>query len=225
LLALRTIPGLDAFDVLVSGKDVPDRKKGSTYPAKLIFDGANPMGSSATAGSAMSTGPALRFFGLEPALLDRFAAAKTIGVGNVSRSFADFEVPKAGAAITALRKCVAEQLIEWGADPAQFAPGGSLPVPFRQREDWLTNDQLLKLSDGTSTIDYLYVVTIAPDGTVESCRRERAGADDKAEKLGCTPLIGQKLFKPATSPAGTPVRGVLTSRVMLSTAVITEVVR
>jgi len=217
LLAVRTVPGTDEFIVLASGKDVPEGGKPEGFPARLSFDGGKPIDATATPLGKLAAGPALQLAPFKPAMLGAFAAARTVSVGSTSRNFASFDVPRAGEAIAALRKCVDDQLLEWGADPAQFAPGGTRPVALKDRDDWLTNDQLLKLAGASSgtNADYLFRVTIAPNGAIISCKREEAPANDPIEKLGCDPLVAQKLFTPAKNPAGTPVKGIAAFRVTL----------
>jgi hypothetical protein len=214
LLAIRTVTGTDQYVVLASGKEVPVGNK--PFPATLGFDAAKPAPTNATPAGRLAAGPAVQFFELKPSVLDDFAAAKSVAMGTGAGSFARFDLPNARGAIGALRKCVADQLVDWGADPAQFAPGGTPPVALKPSDDWLTNEQMLKLGVGVSGgIDYLYRVTVSTSGTVESCKRDTAGPGDKDEKLGCDPLIGQKLFKPAKNAAGAPVKGVATFRVTL----------
>lgn len=218
MLALQTVPGTDSVTMLVSGKDVPRRSTGSTLPVELTFDDAGALHANAFPAGTLATGPALRLLALEPSMLDRFAGARKASLGTGSHSFASFEIPGARAAVAALRKCVSDQLVDWGADPAQFTAGGSPAVALKDRDHWLSNAQLLKIAGTTNRRDIydLYRVTIAVDGTIDGCRREGGEANAGAEKLGCDPLIGQKLFAPARNPAGLAVRGAASFLVMLT---------
>ncbi|MDG2535668.1 hypothetical protein P6144_18550 [Sphingomonas sp. HITSZ_GF] len=217
LLAVRTVPGIDAFVVLVSGKDVPERSKDARFTAELRFDDAKPIEATAMPAGKLAAGPVLQLAPFAPTMLDSFAAARSVQASSDSGSLARFDIPRAREAVAALRQCIADQLVEWGADPSQFDPGGTPPVALKERDRWLSNSQQLSLA-ATSTsmgIDYLYRVTVATDGRIESCKREDAKADAQVEKLGCEPLIGQKLFTPAKNPAGVPVKGAAAFRVML----------
>jgi hypothetical protein len=215
LLALRTVPGTDDYIVLLSGKDVP--RRGSSFPVKLAFDGTKTLEVTASPAGKMAAGPAIQLYGLKPAMLDAFGEAHTVGASSGGLALARFDIPRAGAAAGALRKCVADQLVEWGADPAQFEPGGSPPVALKERDDWLTKAQYLALADTMSggEADYLFRVTVSTDGAIDGCKRNEARAKDKAEKLGCAPVMGRKLFTPASNAAGVPVRGAAAFRVML----------
>jgi hypothetical protein len=217
LLAVRTVPGTDEFVVLVSGKDVPDRARDARFAAHLRFDDTKPLDGYATPAGKLAAGPVLQIASFKPSMLDAFAAAHTVSAGGDSGSFASFQLPSAAAAIGALRQCIADQLVDWGADPAQFAPGGTPAVALKPRDQWLTTPQMLRLAStgGGAGIDYLYRVTIAADGRIESCRRDDEKADANTEKLGCDPLIGQKLFTPAKNPAGVAVKSAAAFRVML----------
>lgn len=217
LLAVRTVPGTDDFVVLVSGKKVPERAADARFSVQLRFDDAKPIEASATPMGKLPSGPVLQLASFEPTMLDSFAAARSVSASSDAGSFASFEVPSARAAVGALRQCITDQLIDWGADPAQFAPGGKPPVALKDRDHWLTDSQLMSLASTTSEtgIDYLYRVVIAADGSIESCKRDDAKSGDKTEKLGCAPVIGQKLFTPAMNPAGAPVKGAAAFRVMV----------
>ncbi|MBB4100531.1 hypothetical protein [Sphingomonas kyeonggiensis] len=217
LLAVRTVPGTDEFVVLVSGKKVPERAANARFSVELHFDDAKPIEAEASPMGRLASGPTLQLATFKPTMLDSFAAAHNVSASSDAGSFASFEVPSARAAIGALRQCIADQLIDWGADPAQFAPGGTPAVALKDRDDWLTSSQLMNLASTTSEtgIDYIFHVVIAADGSIESCKRDDAKSGDKTEKLGCEPLIGKKLFAPARNPAGTPVKGAAAFRVML----------
>ncbi|NYT40931.1 hypothetical protein HZY97_09210 [Sphingomonas sp. R-74633] len=217
LLGVRTAPGTDEFAVVVSGKDVPDRARDARFTVQMRFDGTAPIEATATPLGRLAAGPTLQVAPFKPAMLDSFAAARSVSVGSGTNSFASFEVPRAASAVAALRQCIDDQLAEWGADPAQFAPGGTRPVALKDRDHWLSNGQLMGVAATSSAmgIDYLYHVVIAADGSIESCRRDEAKANDPAEKAGCTPLIGQRLFTPAKNPAGAPVKGAAAFRVMV----------
>lgn len=218
LIAVRTVPGTDAFVVLVSGKEVPNRSANTHFAVQLHFDDGKALDAFASPAGKLSSGPVLRLETFKPAMLDAFAAAQAVSANGQSGSFASFQLPSAAAAVRALRQCIADQLVDWGADPAQFAPGGTLPVPLKDRDDWLTKAQLIDLASTSdaSDIDYLYQVVIATDGSIESCKQDKAKAGDRSEKLGCAPLIGKKLFTPAKNAAGTPVKGAAAFQVMLA---------
>jgi hypothetical protein len=217
LLGVRTAPGTDEFAVVVSGKEVPDRARDARFTVQLRFDGAGPIEATATPLGRLAAGPTLQIAPFKPSMLDSLATAHSVSAGSSANSFASFEVPRAGAAVAALRQCIDDQLTEWGADPAQFAPGGARPVALKERDRWLGNTQLMDVAATSSAmgVDYLYHVVIAADGSIESCRRDEAKANDRAEKAGCAPLLGQKLFTPAKNAAGVPVKGAAAFRVMV----------
>ncbi|MEP9358271.1 hypothetical protein [Sphingomonas sp. KR3-1] len=224
LLAVRTVPGTDEIVVLVSGKDVPSRARDARFPARLTFDDSKPIEIKAAAMGKLASGPAFLLTGFKPDMLDGFAAAHRVNVGTESSSFIAFDVPQARAAIGALRKCVNDLLVDWGADPAQFAPGGTPPVALKPREAWLSRAQLMDVVGTTADeqIDDLFRVTVAADGTIASCKREEAKANAKTEKLGCAPVAGQKLFTPAKNAAGAPVTGAAAFRIRLVQQAKTE---
>lgn len=147
------------------------------------------------------------FYGLEPDVIAAFAGSVSIAVQGQA-TLGPIATPNAKGAVRALAGCVRDQLIEWGADPAQFEPGGKMPVALVPRDDWVPSATLLKIpvpSDGQ--VDAVFKVTVAANGAVDGCTQIGTGVDAKSATLACDSVLTRRLFTPANDAQGKPVRG------------------
>lgn len=214
-LSLRTIVGSDAYRFAIVGKDVP-KLAPSLSPVTIQFRQADRSFQEQAIGAHLGTlGEAIVVQGMDPTLLDAMAHSTSVSVTAKSATLGPFVLPRAKGAIDALLGCERDQLVEWGADPAQFQAGGKRPVALRSRDNWLTNAQLLTLPMESDELHATFQVGIAPDGKVDGCKRIDPNAKGGAEKAACDMLKGQTLFIPASDAAGKPVRGAATFEVAL----------
>lgn len=216
LVSLWTRPGSDRNTLVLANRDLPDLKGARPTPVTIQFA----PGSEGLKGNGgdfpvrAGAGQGITVSGLRSDFLDGFAKASTFSVTIGSKTYGPYAIPKAGGAVRAFKTCVRDQLVEWGADPAQFAAGGKLPAPINP-EGFLTGRQLIEVADGGDTFHAIFRLSISPDGVVDGCARIDEGKDRGAEKRACAILMREKLATPASDPQGKPVRGVLTFEVGL----------
>jgi hypothetical protein len=215
-LSIQTLTGSDSYRVAIAGKGIPKFQFDTIMDTTILFGAADSRfqrdGLLVRVGGEF--GNALIFSGLQRDLIDAFAAASTISFDYGIPGLGPYPIPRAGAAIKALDGCIRDQLVEWGADPAQFEPGGKTPVALKPREDWVPSPALLRmLQNRRSNMHALFRVGISPEGAIDGC--EMIGSSDLDPKPACEAIQGQRLFTPATDPAGKPVRGAATFEVRL----------
>src|SRR5207237_9666315 len=133
------------------------------------------LGRAARVDGGLST--AVRMSGVGPELLDRLAIADAVALRRGNHESSPINLANAAKAVAALRRCTAEQLVEWGADPAQFQAGGTLPTALVSREVWLTNSQLIGLAAGRSEVRASLNGRIAVGGAIDWCTAAEDGAD------------------------------------------------
>lgn len=209
-LSLRTITGTDSYRLAVVGKTLPRQNARELFPATIVF-AADRHFERGARGVALANdlGNAIVIQGLDPEVIAAFAGASSIGVESKSGSLGPFALPNAKAAIGALAGCVRDQLVEWGADAAQFEPGGKPLVALVGRDDWVPNAELLKMPMGTDLkLDAVFKVSVAADGSVDGCAPVGASVDAKVTKIACGAVLARRLFTPASDAQGKPVRGV-----------------
>ncbi|RZL59254.1 MAG: hypothetical protein EOP65_03670 [Sphingomonas sp.] len=217
ILMIDTIPGSDSYNVAIAGGEM-DRPH-QLASGSLIFE---PMHESLNGLVTVARGPDgvpfWRIIDIPPAALDDLADAATISLAAKTKTSPVVSIPNAAKAIAAFRQCSAGQLMDWGADPAQFASGGRPPVASKHRDDWLSKRELLAVmaQSERSDIDAVFRVGVSTTGTIDDCRAVKADTADGVTKVACAAVMNKVLFAPATDPHGHPVRGVATFRVVLA---------
>lgn len=215
-VAIETVPGSDSYRLAVANADV--RGFTSLLPASLRFDPSQEEVKGYIASAKLSNGtPVIFMRGLPSSALDQLAKAGSISLTAGSEIKGSAQTPNAAAALSALRKCEAEQLIAWGADASQFAPGGKAPVALKNRDEWIANGDLMRIARQSKrpNIDEGFRVAVTQEGVVEDCHALATSTEGDLEKTACAAVTGRRLFAPATDGVGRPVRGAATFRVIL----------
>lgn len=211
------VPGADYYQVTIVGRDIT--KSASFGPAALT---TGPSGKAlngyARAGMPADGLGAIRMDGVAPAFLDSLDGADTVTIAMKSGARATLPVSGTTKAIEAFRRCNADQLIEWGAAPSQFAPGGTRPIAIKTRDNWLSNEQTLAVAAQSklSEIDAVFRVAISEIGAIDDCRPSSVDTEKKVETAVCAAVINKVLFIAATDASHHPVRGVATFRVLVT---------
>ena len=216
-LSIETIPGSDDYRVAVAAPGI--RKSAAFAPASLTFAPSQKTRSGrARVGKLPDGAPVMWMENVGPGLLDELSGAETVTMAIGSSESASVQVANSAKAVVALRRCNADQLIEWGADAGQFAPGGTLPVAVKNREEWLSKSELLKVMGQARRpdVDETFRVAVSPDGVVDDCHAVSDKAGKGVEDASCAPVLRKPLFTPAKDAGGHPVRGVATFRVRLA---------
>lgn len=215
-VTIQTEPGSDSYGLAVANPGV--KGFASLLPASLTFGPSPDVVKGYVASAKLSNGtPVILMRGLPPSVLDQLAKASSVSVTAGSEIKGSAQIANAAAAVAALRKCEAEQLIDWGADAAQFAPGGKRPVALRSRDEWISRRDLLSIAGQSKrpNIDEGFLVSVTQEGVVEHCHALATSTEGDLEKQACAAVTGKRLFAPATDGGGRPVRGAATFRVAL----------
>lgn len=216
-LSIETIPGSDDYRLAIAAPAI--NKSPALAPASLIFAPSQKMRSGrARVGKLPDGTPVIWMENLAPGLLDELSGAETMTIASGSRERVSVQVASSAKAVEALRRCNADQLLEWGADAGQFALGGTPPVAVKNREEWLSKSELLKVMGEARRpdVDETFRVAVSADGVVDDCHAVSDKLQKGAESAACAPVLGKALFTPARDSAGHPVRGVATFRVRLT---------
>lgn len=216
MLAIETVPGSDTFRVAIATDGIGNVR--TLSPSSLSFTPSR-RESKGLASAANLPGSPERVIwttGVSPDLLDHLAQSDGVTLA-AGKATASFPLDKAPGAVRALRRCIADQLVAWGADAGQFAPGGAPPVSLKDRDGWLSPKDLIGIvpSFRESDLNATLRVGILPDGTVDDCHAVDGVPNGDVEKHACAPVLGKRLFTPAHDVAGRPVRGAATFTVRL----------
>lgn len=213
LFAIRTVPGSDRYRFIFAGEQILKTSLASNKRAEIVFDDGKPSIDAWSSGIRLSPYPyAVQAEFEDGTVIRRLGQAASVGIKIEKNNVGLAVLEGAGKAAEALNSCITEQLVQWGADPAQFAPNGMPPAPLRRRDDWLSAEQLAKMEikHDRSAMHAEYYLSISVDGKVDGCTRINpdSGKDD-ADRWICPALVSQHLFEPAHDSAGKAVRGVV----------------
>jgi len=209
-ISLTTLTGSDSYRLTLAGAAIPHRAQGSRFPVVLDLSAADARFPTNAMGAAI-TGKrgALTIYGLKADFVAALGNATSITLTAGQDKAGPFDLAKARGAVAAFKRCVQDQLVEWGADAAQFAAGGATPVALRDRDLWLPNDRLVRMkmtSDGAIKADFR--LGVAVDGSIDSCTPLEVAPKAENTKIVCDALMGKKMFTPAHDAGGHAVRGV-----------------
>lgn len=225
-LILRVFPLSGDYELMLARSDWP----GS---AARVADGAivlllPDMSSYERRGAVVPLGPlgkAVAFSGLPPEFLAAFGGAKTLSIGAGGKPLAELPVPaSAKGAVGALRQCEAVKAVDWGADPAAFQAGGSLPKPIGDIHKWL---DIRDIGSANTWHQFgagaTFRLVIGADGAVERCDVLEASLNSALRANGCKSLTAHARFEPAKDPQGRPVRSALAFSTSFQVTVTFEV--
>ncbi|URW74550.1 hypothetical protein M9980_08155 [Sphingomonas donggukensis] len=215
-VAIDTTPGSDSYRLAIVG-DVRGASA-SLAPASLTFAPSQQVTTGfVRAVKPSSTTPVLLMQGLPPSVLDGLSGASAVTVNVKAGGTMSVALIGTAKAVEALRKCSADQLVEWGADPAQFLPGGTMPIALKPRDDWISNSELLKLARQTRrpVVDDDFRLIVATDGRISECHALAEATESEFAKVACAAVMGRKLLNPARDASGNAVLGAVTFRVSL----------
>jgi hypothetical protein len=209
-ISIQTVPGSDANQLTLAGPALRGIVGAQLEPARLVFADSTTIDVRARAVRIDGElAAAVRINGIGPVLLDGLAAGDAFVLKGHNREQVT-TIGDSAKAIAALRRCNADQLVEWGAEPSQFQPGGEIPAALKSRDEWIPNDQLIRISTDRSEFQAVLKVGISPDGTIDACDAIDDGGSSNVAKIACGPVLGRKLFTPARAPDGHAVRGAAT---------------
>ena len=213
LLTLQTVPGSDLNQLAIVAQLASQPPMGQLFPASIIlrdkdgrFEG---QATSSAMPAAASTLIAIK--GMHDMFLNALAAAQALTLKFKASSIGPLSLGNSAKAVAAFKGCITDQLVAWGADPAQFDPGGAEPVAVKDRDHWISNERLLSMRFSGDRLQAWFRVSVADDGSIAACTRiEGEGSQDSVERIACGAVIGKVLFRPAHDADGKPVVGVAT---------------
>lgn len=156
-----------------------------------------------------SATPFANLAGLSNEVVDAIGAGRELSIAGDLGKFGPLPLPQAKEAITAFRRCEAEQLTEWGADPAQFTPGGRRPR-VDQRRDLIPQAELRRFPFPKGPVQLAHYLVIDANGVVERCSSVSGLENSDFEREVCNAVKGRKIGEPARDATGKAVRGVVT---------------
>jgi hypothetical protein len=156
-------------------------------------------------------GKAVAFTSLRGDFVAAFAAAKTMSITAGGKAVAELPVPAAAhAAVQALWRCEAVKAVDWGADPAAFAPGGTQAKPDGDPHKWLDERDLGSANTWHNFgAGATFRLVVGADGKVERCDVLEASANSGLRANGCKSLTAHARYEPAKDAQGHAVRTAL----------------
>ena len=222
-LFLQTLPGTDVYNFAVSSKSFSFHSTDVPFPVSIVLHDADARFDKKATSTQLENegGTLMRIQGLDSGFVDAFAHSSSVTFERSTAPIGPFAYRSAGQAVHVFNACIEQRLADWGADAAQFQPGGKKPVPVKKPDAWLSPRQSLDLvryvdrRQPTATAVTLRL-TVATDGRINGCQDmdEKRGHAD-LEKAACSMFLSQPLFEPARDPAGKPVVGVAAHQLMV----------
>jgi len=214
-LFLQTIPGTDVYNFAVSSKSFSFHSTDVPFPVSIVLHDADARFDKKATSTQLENegGTLMRIQGLDSGFVDAFAHSSSVSFERSIRPIGFFAYRSAGQATKVFTACVDQYLTDWGADPAQFQPGGKKAAPVKKPETWFSPRQrfdLMRFIDrrAKGATELTLRLAIAADGSVSACQDidQKHGHAD-IEKAACGMLQSQPLFEPARDPAGKAVAG------------------
>lgn len=217
VFAIRSWAGEDSYQLVIETHALPFPPSKDVFQATIDFEpGHASIRQSARTYHLDDGNDILEMSGVGNDVLNFIAHSSGITIAKGKNDLGPISLPSTQNAITALQKCLHDQLIDWGADPAQFEPGGQPPVASKDRDDFIPNDTLLKLVFDGDYLDSVFKLGISSDGSISSCERIDNKSGENVEHVVCSAILSKKLFSSAKAPSGSTVNGIATFHVTLS---------
>jgi len=215
-LFLQTSPGTDDYSFAVSSKSFSLHSTDVPFPVSILLHDADARFDKKATSTRLENdaGTLMRIVGLDDSFVQAFAHSSSASFERSTGPIGPFAYRAADQAVRVFNACIEHSLTEWGADPAQFQPGGKKPIPTKKPGDWFSRHQLFDLAAyldrrPKGPTEVTLRLTISTDGRISACQDVDDKHDHaKIEKAACTMLLSQPLFEPARDPGGKPLIGV-----------------
>jgi hypothetical protein len=160
------------------------------------------------------------FAGVPVDAVNAMSGGREFSIDGEAVKVGPLPLPEGAQGFAALRRCEAEQLIKWGADPAQFMAGGSRPQ-VGDRWTLIPQSELRRLRfPGPG--EFLHYLQIDENGVVDRCASVSGATDAAFERELCGHVIGRKIGAPARDSTGNAVRGVVSFFPALTETTVTD---
>jgi hypothetical protein len=211
-LVLRTYPGTELFHFMVIRSTAP-ASLGPTATMNVSF---SPSGGPFVKPVAViplgaGLGKAISMNYLPPAFLDAFAGAAQVNVAIGKKPIGSYAIPNAAKAVEALRQCESAKLVEWGADPAAFEPGGKQATPIGDPAKWVGYEDMHFPRDSTASSAGFAIARLAidTDGHITACDLIDSNGNKSLNAVACKLLNDRARYEPAREKDGKAVRSVV----------------
>jgi len=221
-LSIETDVGSDRYSLSIARKNIDAPSDGFESDVALRIDGR--VEARDFVGVFETNAPydrAANMASLSAKAIDAIGAGHDLAIRGKKLRIGPVTLPQAAEAIAALRRCEAEQLIEWGADASQFQPGGARP-DVMDRDLLIPQQVLRRMRFPQQRGKISYALLLNEQGSVVRCSRHSGPGNPAFDRELCAQLQGRKIGTPARDPAGKPVRGVVTYIPGLMITVITS---
>jgi hypothetical protein len=203
-IVVRTYPGSGQYSLLLASREWPDRvSRDRNLTLRLAGGGEGSIGS-----LVPISGPrrhALTFF-MGRDFLAHLGASATMTVLANARPLATYELPQHAEIARVFAQCESAALIEWGADPAAFQPGGRRAVPSSDPYQWLTSRELF--TPVGAHLEAAIRLNVNAEGRVERCAVVEGNLTPPSQQAFCEALTERGRFEPARAPDGRAVGSV-----------------
>jgi hypothetical protein len=211
-LVVRAWPTVGSFELMLISKDLPKglRTDGQQLQIDFAPNGARHASPAVLFELDPAVGKALAADMLPPQFLEDFGESQSLTLSVRGTTVGSFAYSGAAKVVAAFGQCSAAKLIEWGADPAAFGPGGTHARPIGDSSKWVGPGDLRESSNKSGSASAMVVarLAVAADGKVDDCtvletNRQSFGA------AACRSLLKRARFEPARNAEGQGVRTVV----------------
>jgi hypothetical protein len=196
-VSLLTVTGSDSYSMSLVGRAVPRTPDREAFGVTIVLGGAEQRFDRKGRGARIDKelGNAIVVGQIEPEVVAAFGQSSSIGLEGKFR-VTPVALSRADAAVRALRKCVRDQLVEWGADRSQFEPNGKTPVALIARDKWLSSKDWDAIEPrGSGAVDAVFRVSVAADGSIDGCTPVDPAPSTRVTPSSCpTPIRARPRF-------------------------------
>ncbi len=207
--------GLDSFDMLIAGKDLPQIRQ-AHVPVKLrldpsgaeqVFDGY----SMALPGRAERF---IRWFDGDPKILDAVTDSQKLEFVVDGKYTLTVNLTKGAAALKGLNFCHAELLKGWGLDPAALAAQVVRPKLRGQTANlFRPSDYPITALRAEQQGAVLVVLSISTTGKITDCRIAVSSKVTELDETTCRIFRNRASYNPAKGADGQPIKGTDVQRI------------
>jgi TonB family protein len=202
VIALRLLPGGSHVELIFPNRPPPPGAAAGARAALVFSDGSR---SDVRLGWRRPGEAAQLSVLAQPALLDRLARSAAVKLVHRGDTLADVPLPRAGAAIAALRRCADSALAEWGVDPAAQAALQRRPQHVLNGVSWITSADYPRAAlQRSSSGEVIVRLGINSYGRVTQCAVAVSSGDADLDATSCRLFVSRGRYEPALDHLGQP---------------------
>ena len=206
-LVLRTLPGTWTYDLMPVGDRWPAKVTGARKQIAFALLPGTAADSRPPEQAFLDRDRMIALHGLAGKLIDDFPHSTALELRADGKPVVRYALPSnAAEASQALARCIASKLIEAGADPADFEPGGRVPNPIGDQNKWLDVPPVMSMGDGEG-VHAAVMLDLDPGGKPTDCViLELSGRLDRQRV--CQNLLQRARYEPARDAKGKALRSI-----------------